>query len=373
MRISYINGLCVEHDAISNSIRDEISWLLESGENEVNLFTYNCCSCDVDHTEVNGINDVAFDPYFQSSDLIVFHFGIFYPLFDLLPVCPKNARRLVVFHNITPKELVSADNYLTIEKSLKQMSNIMFADHVICVSDLNLRILREAGIQTPATVLPLSVPIGKPAPEHKPSIKDKRVRVVFIGRFVSSKGPDELLDAVHRNLQRSSSVRYAVDLIGNLSFSDNVIFEKIRKQIDELIHVFGDRILVTVHGNASNDLKNELLHEADLFVLPTYHEGFCVPVLEAFASGCRVILYENSNTPFISGGLAQLVPTGDVEALSEVMFSVGNEVISTGWTGTKGGYYKYLARTEQYTKQFSSEQIKRRFLKMISGFSNNPL
>ena len=41
-----------------------------------------------------------------------------------------------------------------------------------------------------------------------------------------------------------------------------------------------------------------------------------MPVLEALASGCKVISYDNSNLPAISGGLAQLVPTGDVAALA---------------------------------------------------------
>ncbi|OYV45323.1 MAG: hypothetical protein B7X10_05930 [Burkholderiales bacterium 21-58-4] len=91
MKISYINGICYRNDAISNSIRDEISWL--SKDNDVRLYAYDCNFEDLPYTKVRAERDVIFDPHFQSSDLVVFHFGIFYPLFNLLPVAPRTTRR----------------------------------------------------------------------------------------------------------------------------------------------------------------------------------------------------------------------------------------------------------------------------------------
>jgi len=261
------------------------------------------------------LKDVVFDQNFQSSDLVVFHFGIFYPLFDLLVVTPKKAKRLVVFHNITPKQFVPAKNHPTIDRSFKQMANIVFADHVICVSQTNLDVLRAAGINTPASVLPLAVHGDLHAPTRKPSAIDDLVRLLFIGRFVRSKGPGELLEALHP-LLANKSAPLSLDMVVKSSFSDAALIEEVRSFIEVLHRSHRDRVKITIHSDATDDVKNQLLRDADLFILPTYHEGFCVTIVEALASGCKVITYDNSNMPAISGGLARLTATGDIAALS---------------------------------------------------------
>lgn len=372
MRISYIHGICVKNDAISNSIRDEITWLSSKVHNDVRLYAYACDYEDLPFTKVSNLRDVAFDLHFQSSDLVVFHFGVFYPLFNLLPVAPARAKRLVVFHNITPKQFVSVENHATIDKSFQQMANIMFADHVACVSQTNLDVLQKAGIHTSATVLPLAVHSGFQMPESKPSAIDGLIRLAFVGRFVRPKGPGELLEALLRVLQRNQLVQLTLDMVGNLFFSDAVLLEEIRKTAEVMQQSFGDRVKIAIHGNASEAVKRQILQDADLFVLPTYHEGFCVPILEALASGCEVIAYENSNTPAISGGLAELTPTGDVEALSCAIAKTIEEITSSAWRRTDIGIYtKYARRAQQYVQQYSPERAKRRFLNFIEHFTNS--
>ena len=156
MKISYVHSLCVEHDAISEAIRNEIEWLLEQ-QHEVTLFCYECSFTNLPYKHVESLSDVAFDRHFQLSECVVFHYGIYYPLFDLLPVTPTSAQQIVVFHNITPKEFVPSGNHSTIDKSFKQLTNIAFSDHVACVSHTNLDVLRAHGIDTPASVLPLEI------------------------------------------------------------------------------------------------------------------------------------------------------------------------------------------------------------------------
>jgi glycosyltransferase involved in cell wall biosynthesis len=298
---------------------------------------------------------------------VVFHFGIFYPLFNLLPIVPKGVKRVVVFHNITPKQFTSFEEQPTIDKSFQQMANIIFADHVICDSQTNLEALRAAGINIPATVLPLAVNRDIQMPESKPSVVDGRIRLAFIGRFVLSKGPGELLDALHRVLQCNQKVQLTLDMVGNLSFSDSVLLEEIRKSAEVMHRSYGGRIIINIHGNASDAVKHQILRDADLFVLPTYHEGFCVPIVEAFASGCKVIAYDNSNTPAISGGFARLTRTGNVEELSDAIAEALVEVGNSAWKkmGT-GSYAEYAQKLRKYALQYSPESTKRRFMDFIN-------
>ena len=368
MKISYIHGLCVKNDAISNSIRDEINWLSSDIHNDVRLYAYECNHSTLPFSKVTDLRDVAYDPHFQSSDLVIFHFGVYYPLFDLLPVAPKSAKRLVVFHNITPKEFVSVENHPTIDQSFRQMSNIVYADQVVCDSQTNLDVLRSVGINTPATVLPLAVHSNLQTPKKKPSQFDGLIRVAFIGRFVRSKGPGELLEALDKLLQCNQSIHLKLDMVGNLSFSDSVLLEDIRKNVDAMRTTYKDRFKVSIHGNASEEMKQQILLDADLFILPTYHEGFCVPILEAFAKGCKVIVYENSNTPAISGGFSRLTPTGDVTALSCAINETIEEIKSSAWcSDSTESYSEYSKKVRMHVQQYSPERTERRFLKFIKS------
>ncbi len=369
LKISYIHGLCVKNDAISNSIRDEIRWLGSAGGNDIRLYSYECDYEDLPFTKVSDSRDIVFDHHFQSSGIVIFHFGIFYPLFDLLAITPKSAKRLVVFHNITPKQFVSAENHQTIDKSFQQMSNIMFADHVACVSQTNLDVLCAAGIYTPATILPLAVHSKLQSPGSKPSHLDLVVRLAFIGRFVLSKGPGELLEALDKVLQHNQSLNLILDMVGNLSFSDSVLLAELRNIIDAMHRSYGARVIIRIHGNVNDEIKHRILCDADLIVLPTYHEGFCVPIVEALASGCKVIAYENSNTPAISGGFTRLTPTGDVAALSCAITEVIEEITSPALRGSGSeSYAEYSDKVKNYTEQYSTDRTKRRFLDFIKSF-----
>lgn len=367
MKISYVHGICMQHDAISNAIRDEVGWLAET--HEVRLFAYTCDQAGLPFTQVGDLRQLIFDAHFGASDLVVFHFGVHYPLFDALSVCPRRARRLVVFHNITPRAFVAPSQHATVERSFLQLANLMFADHVVCDSQTNLDVMREAGIDTPATVLPLALRATPAVPPSKPSARDGVVRIAFVGRFVRSKGVDELIAAMAPVLRASPQRRLRLDLVGNLAFSDAALVERMRLAIARLRRSFDARVAVAIHASAPESLKAQILRDADLFVLPTYHEGFCVPILEALASGCKVISYDNSNVPAICGGLAQLVPTGDTGALAAAIGEAAALVATPAWgAGDAPGYRRYAARALAHVHQFTPARTRRRFLRFISDF-----
>jgi glycosyltransferase involved in cell wall biosynthesis len=362
MKIAYLNSICQKYDAISNAIRDEIGWLRAAGH-EVRLFAYACEFDDVPCTIVDNEAHVVFDPFFQSCDLAVFHFGVYYSLFNVLPAVPRKARRLVVFHNITPKHVLPATSHALIDRSFRQMANIAFADHVVCVSHTNEAVLREAGIAVPATVLPLAVHTELKAPQAKASFDDDQVRIAFVGRLVQSKAPLDMLAAVERVLGADQQLRVRVELVANIGFSDPAVVESVRGQLAQLERRFGARIGVALHGNASEEVKMRILTDADLFVLPTHHEGFCVPILESLASGCRVVCYDNSNTPAVAGGLGSLVPTGDVAALAAAVGAEVARVRSAAWRG--GGYQASVRAAQAHLGKFAVDNIRTRFLTLI--------
>jgi glycosyltransferase involved in cell wall biosynthesis len=365
MRISYVNGICVRHDAISNSVRNEIRVLSENGQHDVRLFAYACDFADIPYSLVESVGDIAMDPHFQSSDLIVFHFGVYYPLFDLTAVAPTGAKRLVVFHNITPKEVLPPSQWPTIERSCMQLPNAAWVDHVLCDSETNLLALQQASVSTPASVMPLPVHVTK-GPASKTSFEDSILRILFLGRFVRSKGPQDLLNAMQAVMRDvPQGILVNVDLVGNMLFSDQELLTELRAAAAELERDYRGSLTVTFRGNVDDDAKHELLQRADMFVLPTYHEGFCVPIIEALASGCVVVAYENSNTPAISGGLASLTRTGDVASLAVAIRQAMELTASRHWRSE--GYAEHLERAWLHACRFSPPLVAHRFLSFVES------
>ncbi|MDM0033286.1 glycosyltransferase family 4 protein [Variovorax sp. J22P271] len=375
MKISYLAGVCVRNDAISNAVCDEIRFLADRGDDDLRLYTYACDYETIPHTLADNFKNVILDRHFQTSDLIVFHFGIYSPLLNLLPITPKKAKKIVVFHNITPSALVPEDSRTLIERSFAQLQNLRWADRVICVSDTNRELLREHHLDRDAVVVPLAVHSSLRAPLSKPSFRDEVLRILFISRFTPAKGPDQLLRALEvkaPELRRLGYRQVKVDLVGNLNFSDQRLLVQLLATIKSL-HVQDNLLEGFLHGNATDETKNRLLQEADIFALPTQHEGFCVPIVEAIGSGCRVVAYDNSNMPAICGGLGTLVPTSNIDALADAIASVADEVRSTEWrSGSSASSYASFAKLgAEHLRQFAPESVAPKFLEAVQQAMND--
>ena len=72
-------------------------------------------------------------------------------------------------------------------------------------------------------------------------------------------------------------------------------------------------------GFVSNEEKSALYHLADLFVYPSFYEGFGFPPLEALAAGTPVITSHNSSLPEVVGEWATLIDPYNVGELALVM------------------------------------------------------
>ncbi|MFW5698179.1 MAG: glycosyltransferase family 4 protein [Fimbriimonadaceae bacterium] len=62
-------------------------------------------------------------------------------------------------------------------------------------------------------------------------------------------------------------------------------------------------------GYVSDAHLSALYSAADLFLLPSRHEGFGIPVLEAFACGCPVLCSSGGALPEVAGEAAQVEPS----------------------------------------------------------------
>jgi glycosyltransferase involved in cell wall biosynthesis len=314
------------HDAIGQAVIDTWRLLNTLPGIEAKIVTIFNELSDIPAEIVGGLPELLMSATFMAADLIVYHFGIHNQLFDALLAGNGHARQIVRFHNVTPMEYVRPQDAPLIERSMRQLWNFQHADAIWADSPTNAAALLEQGIQHPVVeVIPLVVDSpARGSLSHRP---EGPVEILFLGRFVQSKGILDLLQALEVLFGRSGPV-FRLRLAGNQAFSDPAYVRAVRQASAR----FGRQ--VEFLGAVDEAVRDRLLREAHILAVPSYHEGFCKPVLEGMRAGCIPVGYAAYNLPDICAGLGRLVPTGDIAALADALAGLVDDVAAIGASDT---------------------------------------
>ena len=178
--------------------------------------------------------------------------------------------------------------------------------HVITVSATTAALLtNEYGIEkTRIKVVP---PGTDPAPFAHGSI-DGKISLLSVGSVVPRKGFDLLIAA----LAELKGLLWRLTIVGDLT-RDAEAVEQLRGAIAEA----GLTDRVSLLGAISDDELARHYHDADVFVLPSYYEGYGMVFTDALARGLPVIGTTGGAIPeSVPAGTGILVPPGDAAALS---------------------------------------------------------
>ena len=145
---------------------------------------------------------------------------------------------------------------------------------------------------------------------HLPDVPQSR-DLVFLGRLVSDKGADLLLDALA--LLQSRGMRPHLTLIGTGPERSALEDQCVRLQLQNQVRFTGP-----LSGDA-------LVHELNahrLLVVPSrWPEPFGIVALEGIACGCAIIGSSGGGLPEAIGPCGMTFPNGDVPALAEALYS----------------------------------------------------
>ena len=75
-------------------------------------------------------------------------------------------------------------------------------------------------------------------------------------------------------------------------------------------------------GYREQSLLRALYHRAVALVMPSHHEGFGLPLVEAMACGCPLIAAKNSAMPEVAGDAAKYWSSGREDELASIMESL---------------------------------------------------
>ena len=136
--------------------------------------------------------------------------------------------------------------------------------------------------------------------------------ILTVGRITEQKGLHWLLPALKEVLNHASDVKLLV--AGPIMLGHQNYAQKRKREVE----AWGLGENVCFLGRVSN--VDEYLRAADIFVLPTAHEGFSGAILEAMASALPIVtsdIPEVSQSQINPGKEGILVPVGDISQLSQ--------------------------------------------------------
>lgn len=388
MRVSLIADVLKEKDAISSSTRSKalaLKQMARSGDIDLDLRVFVTAS-DYDLGDsvknVSSTVELMYDRHFLASDLIIYDFGIYYELFNSIHLAPEAAKVMVHYHNITPADYVASYNREYIEMSFVQLVNILKADTAISSSRYNDENLMSYGVDEKKIVY-LNYVIDSAGasgavgvnPDHLPGkagLDEKEwagtVDAVYVGRFVPAKGLKDLLEALRHAIDNGAG-NIHLTLMGSRDLSDPGYFQELGDQIKSL----GLAGHVSIVDGPTDEERDAHYRRAHLFLTASYHEGFCVPVIEALKHGCYVISYDSGNLAYVANGLGSTVKTGDVREFSEKIIeyvkkkSAGKPPEETSLTTDSGAMTEaeMRHRAYQYSLEFSGEKFSERFFQIL--------
>jgi len=268
--------------------------------------------CTIDYREMVG----AIDP----EDVLIHHFSIGSRASRTAFALP--GRMALVYHNITPPEYfvgVHKDLVKQCFRGRRELTAyIPRCDLALGDSEYNRKELESLGFPRTA-VLPV-VPdfthlSGPPSRLLAADFDDGWTNVMFVGRVIPNKKFETVIRAFHVYRTRHNP-RARLLLVGSYSG-----FERYLSMLQELVARLGTP---DVHflGHVSNEELTALYDTADLFLCASAHEGFCVPIIEAFHKRVPVLAYASTAVPATMDGGGVLYETTDPLEIARLMEAI---------------------------------------------------
>ena len=160
-----------------------------------------------------------------------------------------------------------------------------WVDEVWVPTDRERRLLLASGVSRPVHVMPLGVDAGRFHPGIAPWPDRPQFDFLFVACFLWGvrKNPDKLISAFREEFDRSENV--ALFIKTGTKRKDHNLAMETRWWMRE----HGPLVIITTDPIVDADMAG-LYAMGDCFVLPTSGEGWCLPGLEALATGTPVII-----------------------------------------------------------------------------------
>ena len=250
----------------------------------------------------------SFGPERLLKEVDVFHSSSF----DLKK--PRHAKMILTIHDVihkvyptvhTPETIASTDKHL---KEVLQHTDMIITDSQTTKDDFLKWFFFKAD--------KIRVVYPGVNPWFYPETTEKEKWLLFVGTLEPRKNLKNLIRAFYL-LKREHSIPHKLVIIGMKGW----MYDDLFKLIEELR--LGPEIIFKDYI-ANEDLR-PWYNKSEVFIYPSFYEGFGFPIVEAFACGVPVVTSSTSSCGEIAKGAALLVEPQNFGQLSEAILRSIND------------------------------------------------
>ena len=231
-------------------------------------------------------------------------------------------RMALIYHNITPPEYFIGVHRMLARQCFRGRRELRAyagrCDLALGDSEFNRQDLENLGFVRTA-VLPVVPDFSnldrRPNRVMAVQFDDDWTNVVFVGRVIANKKIEDLVRFFHV-YHTMFNPRSRLLIVGAYSG-----YERYLASLHQLVATLGAR---HVHflGHVSDEELVAYYDVADLFLCASEHEGFCVPLVEAFYKQIPVLAYAATAVPDTMDGAGVLYVDKDPTAVASLMDAI---------------------------------------------------
>jgi len=249
-----------------------------------------------------------------TENILIAHYSIASMGMVTLPFF--KARKILFYHNVTPYKYWIQINPLAAFHCLRGKSDLPkitpFINYGVAFSDFSLEDLRKAGLAN-LKRLPLQMKLDQykiqPDPLTLQSFSGSEKKILVVGRIAPNKKVENAVRVV-------SMIPNSRLIIAGSTRDAASYYHSIRQVAQKL------KVKVDFVGHISQAELNALYKSADVLLVMSEHEGFCVPTLEAFYFGVPVVAFASGAIPETSNGGALLFTDKKPEVVAALIKKV---------------------------------------------------
>lgn len=247
------------------------------------------------------------------DDVLLIHYSAYAPRLRTIIEAPQ--RKVLLSHNVTPARWFwDYEAGIAVQCALGRRQLPEYAEKADVVAGVSLYNAQELGSDRVVPILfdpgalgpavSLDELAGRPPAGPPPTL-------LFVGRIAPHKRQDELIRLLaHLRAHRLPDARLV--LVGEPM--TDAYLDALKQLADELVPG-----AVEFRQGLSVPELAQAYADAHVFVCLSEHEGFCIPLLEAFHVGTPVVSRPSGGIPEVAGDAALLTDDRDLAVIAELV------------------------------------------------------
>ncbi len=259
----------------------------------------------------------------RAGDLTIFHYALPSPMTAAFAALPHG--RVLQYHNITPAHFFAdyqPEVFRIAALGRRDLATLVgHTDVALGDSDYNRRELEALGF-TRTGVMPIAVDVRRltdapPHPALERILDDGLTNFLFVGRIVPNKRVDDII-RLAEVYKRLIDANYRFIFVGRTEGIPR--YYAAVRALAARLQMLPERFLFT--GPVTDWELAAYYRTASVYLSLSEHEGFCVPLVEAMASGVPVFAYDAGAVGETLGGAGISWSPKDLEIAAELLGQV---------------------------------------------------